>query len=349
MKVLVIGGTGYIGSHTVEDLVRRGHDVSVFARGLTRVDLPEGVQVIQGDRHNAADLVRARSLRFDAVIDINSYTREQTQSLINIFDGVINRFVHLSTLSVYQFTSGMPLVESDALVTDPNFQYGYNKAECERALRWAYTKSGFPYVSVRPGVVFGPRDDKSRENYYLKRLIAADPVIVPDSGATPIQAVYVKDLAAVLANSLNGENISGRAYHVLQRELLSLNAHIANIARLAGAQAEVAHIPSRLLDRLGFNLHQFPYYSGDELIVCDTSAAVEELQFAPTPYARALRETIEFFLERGPERWPSIEDKRPPVLPRSRERALVDRYRAAVTEVEDRLTDDWLNEAMPKI
>jgi 2'-hydroxyisoflavone reductase len=348
MKVLVIGGTGYIGSHAVEELVRRGHEVSAFARGATNTRAIEGVSFIQGDRHSSEDLARARSQRFDAIIDINAYTREETQTVIQSFDGTISRFVHLSSNSVNQRTTAMPLTEDDPLQTDPLLGYPYEKAECERALRWAYAKSGFPFVSIRPPAVYGPRDRKSRENYYLKRMVARDTIIVPDSGAVPIYAVYVKDLAAVMANALEAEGVAGAAYHIAQRELVSLNDHVEQIARIAGVEPRIAHIPSRLLERLGFNLHQFPYYCGDKLIVLDTRAAERDLRFAPTPYARALRETVEHFLELGPEDQPSIEDLMPPVMPRSRERMIAEKYSARLRELEDRLTDEWLNEAMPK-
>jgi nucleoside-diphosphate-sugar epimerase len=347
MKVLVIGGTGYIGSHTVEELLRRGHDVSVFARGLTSTRLPEPVSSISGDRHRPEDLARARQLDFDAIIDINAYAREETQAVINQFDGHISRFVHLSTVSVCQFTSPLPLNEDDALQTDPAAGYGYNKAECERALRWAHSKSGFPFVSIRPTAVFGPRDRISRENYYLKRIIAGDPCIVPDSGSLPIAAIFVKDLASMLANALTAEGVEGSAYTLSQPELVCLDDHIVNIASLAGEEAILSHIPSRLLERLGFNLYQFPYYTGNRLIVFDTRAAARDLQFSATPYIRALEETVKCFLEREPHSQASFESRWPLVVPRSHERAVVERYRAAQSEMEDRLTDEWLNESMP--
>jgi len=349
MNVLVIGGTGYIGSHTVEELARRGHEVSVFARGATRALLPAGITFIRGDRHNTEDLARLRKYGFEAVIDINAYTREETQTVINTFGNDIHRFVHLSTISVYTLSSGMPLVEDSSLVTDPILHYGYNKAECERALRWAFTKSGFPYVAIRPPAVFGPRDDKSRENYYLKRILAGDPVIVPDSGSTPIFAIYVRDLASALVSALTAEGVTGKAFHLAQSEIVSINDHIANIARLADTEARVSLIPSSLLERLGFNLQHFPYYSKGILIVIDTTAARTALGFRPTPYLQAIRETIDYFLERGPEDQKSIEDRLPPLMPRWRERAMVERYGAEIRLLEDRLTDEWLNEAMPRV
>ena len=348
MKILVIGGTGYIGTHAVEELVRRGHDVAVFARGQTLSRLPADVQFIKGDRHRAEDIAALRTRRFDAIVDINAYAREETQAIINAFDGRISRFVHLSSVSACQHVPSQSYDESNPLVTDPSFTYGYNKAECERALRWAHARNGFPFVSLRPVAVFGPRDDRSRENYFLKRLVAGLPVIVAGSGSTPIFAVYVKDLAAALASALTAEGVEGTAYHLAQAELVSINEHIAGIARLAGVEAEVEHIPAHLLERLGFNLQHFPYYSEDVIITVESSAARKDLAFQPTPYLRALRETVTYFLERGPERCPSIEDRFPPVMPRPRERVLVERYRAVVRDLEDRLTDEWLNEAMPK-
>lgn len=349
MKVLVIGGTGYIGDHTVKELVRRGHEVSVFARGLTRAHLPQDVSFIKGDRRNTEDLARARSLKVDAVIDINAYTREETQVAINAFGSEISRFVHLSTLAVCSEASSLPLVETDSMVTDPTAGYAYDKAECERALRWAYSTNGFPFVSLRPSAVFGPRDHISRENYYLKRIVAGDPVIVPDNGAAPIFAIYVKDLAEAFANALEADGVNGSAYHLSQSELVSLDAHIANIARLVGVEADVIHIPARLLERVGFNLQQFPYYTSGRLIVCDASAATRDLGFSPTPYLRALEETVKYFLDLGPENQPSMEDRFQPVMPRHRESTLVDRYRAVTRALEDHLTDEWLNESLPEL
>src|ERR1051325_5953207 len=113
MNVLVIGGTGYIGRHNAEELARRGHDVSVLARGRTQARLPQGVALIEGDRHDAKLLDRVQALRFDAVIDLIAYTREETLTLINLFDGALSRFVHLSTFSVCQRASMLPFTEND--------------------------------------------------------------------------------------------------------------------------------------------------------------------------------------------------------------------------------------------
>jgi nucleoside-diphosphate-sugar epimerase len=348
MKVLVIGGTGYIGTHTVQELVRHGHDVAVFARGQSESRLPTEVQFIRGDRHQPTDVASLSANRFDAIVDINAYTREETQTFINAFDGRVARFVHLSSLSACQYVPAQPFDSNSPLVTDPSFTYGYNKAECERALRWAHARNGFPFVSIRPPVVMGPGDHYSRENYFLKRLVAGHPIIVAGSGATPIWVVYVRDLAAALADALTAAGVEGKAYGVAQTALVSINNHIVTIAAAAGVEADVEHIPARLLERLGFNLQHFPYYSQDAILTINCGPARNDLAFRPTPYHEALRETVDYFLARGPERCSSTEDRFPPVMPRPRERLLVERYRAAMRTLEDRLTDQWLSEALPK-
>ena len=150
MKALVIGGTGYIGGHIAERLRSRGFDVTAFARGRTHVPFDADIPLVTGDRHEREDLRRLARLGFDAVVDVCAYRREQTEAAVEAFDGRTGRFVHISTVSVNRMTSGFPLRESDPLETDPSRGYGYEKAECERALNQAHAKSDFPFVTIRP-------------------------------------------------------------------------------------------------------------------------------------------------------------------------------------------------------
>jgi nucleoside-diphosphate-sugar epimerase len=342
MRTLVIGGTGYLGSHIVERLHVRGFEVTVFARGRTRALLPDAVQVVSGDRHSREDLRRAARLQFDAVVDVAAYRRDETQLLVDVFDGRIARFVHISTVSVNRFSSGLPLRESDPLVSDPSVGYGYEKAECERALNQAHAKSDFPFVSIRPVVIFGPRDRISRENYYLKRLLSGDTIILPDGGYFPVFGVFARDVADAVAGAIVSDTAPGRAYHLMLRERLSVAQHVANIAALAGRDAETAAVPSRLLRRVGFNMAWFPYYSGDTAIDLDTSAAERDLEWRPTPYAETLEATVHYFLDRDPESLPSIEDRFPPVMPRARQTSFARMFLERTTALELALAEEVL-------
>jgi nucleoside-diphosphate-sugar epimerase len=338
MRVLVIGGSGYVGGHVAERLRTRGFDVTVFARGRTHAPFGDDIAVISGDRRTPGELRRVANLGFDAVVDVCAYRRKETQAAVDAFDGRVARFVHISTISVNRMTSGFPLRESDPLVTDPAFGYGYDKAECERALNQAHAKNDFPFVSIRPAVIFGPRDRISRENHYIKRLLSGDAIILPDGGLTMTACVYVLDLADAVAAAIVSEAAAGRAYHLMMREHVKLADHVASLAALVGREAETVAIPSRLLERVGFNLLWFPYYAGDRTeLTLDTSAAARDLDWRPTPYAEALETTVRWFLDEGPESLPSIEDRFPPVMPRAVQSEFARRYRDRAGVFEDEI------------
>jgi nucleoside-diphosphate-sugar epimerase len=338
MRVLVIGGSGYIGGHIAERLRSRGFDVTIFARGRTHLPFGGAVSVVTGDRRHPGELRRAADTGFDAVVDVCAYRREETQAAVDAFDGRVARFVHISTVSANRMTSGFPLRENDPLVIDPAAGYGYEKAECERALNQAHAKSDFPFVTIRPTVVFGPRDRISRENHYVKRILAGDAILLPDGGLTPAFGVYVLDVADAVAGAIVSEPAAGRAYHLVMRDRVKLADHVANIAAIVGRPAEVVGVPSRLLERVGFNLASFPYYAGDQTeLAFDTSAAEGDLGWKPTPYAETLETTVRWFLDHEPESLPSIEDRFPPVMPRALQSDFARRYRDHVAALEDRV------------
>jgi nucleoside-diphosphate-sugar epimerase len=338
MRTLVIGGTGYVGGHVAERLRGRGFDVTVFARGRTHADLHPSIEVVHGDRNDPEELRGLARRGFDAVVDVCAYRRRETQTAVDAFDGRVSRFVHISTVSVNRMTSGFPLRESDPLVTDPARGYGYEKAECERALHQAHAKNDFPFVSIRPTVIFGPRDRISRENHYIKRLLSGDAILLPDGGLTLVWGVYVVDLADAVAAAIVSETAAGNAYHLAMRDRVSLARHVERIAGLVGREAETVSIPSALLERVGFDLNWFPYYAGTQTeISFDTTAAERDLDFRPTPYARALEETVRWFLDQGPESLPAIEDRFPPVMPRSVQSEFARAYRDRVAALEDEI------------
>jgi nucleoside-diphosphate-sugar epimerase len=335
MKTLVIGGTGYVGGHIAERLHSRGFDVTVFSRGRTRGPLPAGVKSVHGDRHAPEDIRPLARAGFDAVVDAGANRRDETQAAVDAFDGYVSRFVHVSTVAVSRAAAGSPLRDTASLVTDPREGYAYEKAECERALRQAHAKNDFPFVALRPPVVFGPRDRASRENYFLKRALSGDVVILPDGGWMPACNLFVRDLADAVAGAVVSESAPGRTYYVAARERVPVSRHLANIAAMAGRDVEAVTIPARLLERAGFTLAWFPYYGAGEAVELDTSAAERDLDFRPTPYAAALEETVRYFLQEGPESLPSIEDCYPPVIPRARQSAFARRYASQLAAFED--------------
>jgi len=194
----------------------------------------------------------------------------------------------------------------------------------------------------------GVRDDRRRDRVSDVDDVDAEGrrerAVRQDGGLTPTFGVYVVDLADAVAAAIVSEAAAGRTYHLMMRERVKLADHVANIAALVGREPETVAIPSRLLERVGFDLGWFPYFAADRTeLALDTSAAERDLDFRPTPYAEALETTVRWFLDQGPESLPSIEDRFPPVMARATQSEFARRYRERVGALEDEIAAEFGN------
>ena len=195
MRVLVIGGTLFIGRMLVEELVKAGHDVAVLHR-KPKHDLGRRVDNVMADRNDADSVREALSTRrFDAVFD-NVYdwergtTAEQVEDTARACGDRLSRYIFLSSVAAYG--DGLNHKESDPLApgyhSDP---YVRNKAATERQLFRMHARSGFPLVTFRPPFVYGPGNPFYREAFFWDRLRAGRPVVIPGDGHRLMQFVYV--------------------------------------------------------------------------------------------------------------------------------------------------------------
>lgn len=205
-RLLLIGGTQFVGRHLVDAALAAGWHVTLFNRGTTRADLPAGVVHCKGDRK--ADLSPLLAPPFagrqwDAVIDCCGYLPRDVAACAQVLRGRAGRYVFISSVSVYaDFTQ--PNSESSALgrIADTDTDvidgrtYGPLKALCEAAVsqRW-----GSDALLIRPGLVVGPFDPTQRFTWWPARLAQAvdgEPLLLPDGGRDPVQFVDARDLAA---------------------------------------------------------------------------------------------------------------------------------------------------------
>jgi 2'-hydroxyisoflavone reductase len=195
MNILVLGGTQFVGRAIVNELLTKGHQVSLFHRGKTGAGLfPECTHIL-GDR--TEDIEKATTQTWDAVIDVSCYFPGQAEAATQL---KAKRYVFISTISVYDLSNQIgPLSESAPLlapqegseVTGAN--YGPMKVRCEDILSEAF---GDDLTIIRPGIIFGPNDHTWRFPYWVSRLDACDNLIVPDQLDQPIQGIDAGDLAA---------------------------------------------------------------------------------------------------------------------------------------------------------
>ncbi|MEU5783855.1 NAD-dependent epimerase/dehydratase family protein [Micromonospora lupini] len=218
MRLLVLGGTWFVGHAIVRAAIGAGWEVTTFNRG--RADpFPEGARLVRGDRTRPEDLAAlAAAGPWDVVADTSGYVPSNALAVARALAPVAARYVFMSTLSVYRDWPVKPLNErSEVLDCPPDAgadfgtdtedgptSYGYQKAGCEAA---AVAVFGADRTTIlRPGVVLGPREYVGRLPWWLRRVAAGGEVLAPGSPGRIIQPVDVRDLAAFTLQTIRDQS-----------------------------------------------------------------------------------------------------------------------------------------------
>jgi 2'-hydroxyisoflavone reductase len=224
MRLLILGGTRFVGHAIATAGLGRGWEVTTFNRGRSGGDVP-GARVLRGDRSRAADLVTlAAAGPWDAVVDTSGFVPRDVLAACKHLEPVAGHYVFMSTVSVYRGWPAEPLTEaSEVLYCPPDAgpeygedtedgptKYGYQKSGCELAVTTTFGAARS--TLLRPGVVLGPREYVGRLPWWLSRVAAGGRVLAPGSPDRSIQPVDVRDLAEFAARSA-AHGIGG-AYNV---------------------------------------------------------------------------------------------------------------------------------------
>ncbi len=238
MRLLILGGTWFLGRTLAGQALDRGWQVTTFSRGQSGGDAP-GVQRIRGDRNNPEDIARlAGSGRWDAAADMSGYVPSTVASAAEALRPVADRYIYMSTVNAYLGWPDEPLADDSPTyqVTPdmvsatpgadrgmaPTVEYGQLKAACELAARQWF---GDQCAILRPGVVLGPHEYVGRLPWLLRRMRTGGRVLAAGDPGRPIQPVDVRDLAAfvirVIADQLGGAmNVTAPVGHSTYGELL---------------------------------------------------------------------------------------------------------------------------------
>src|ERR1022692_3916173 len=224
MRLLVLGGTRYIGHAIVTAALGCGWEVTTFNRGLSGADVP-GVRALRGDRTEPSDLAGlVAEGPWDAIIDTSGYVPRETLAACVRLEPSAARYIFMSTVSVYRGWPVEPLSEASEVlycppdagpefgedVEDGPTRYGYQKSGCELAV--TRTFGAARSTILRPGVVLGPREYVGRLPWWLRRVAVGGRVLAPGSPGRSIQPVDVRDLAAFALGA--AERSIASAYNV---------------------------------------------------------------------------------------------------------------------------------------
>jgi 2'-hydroxyisoflavone reductase len=199
MKLLVLGGTKFLGRHAVASALAEGHDVTIFTRGETNPELFPEVEHLTGNRDGDLDALRDRE--WDGVVDTSGYVPRIVRQSAELLRDRVGRYVFVSSISVYaDFSAPVSEATPVAELADPASEavmedYGALKAACERVVEDVY---GDRSTRVRAGLIVGPYDPTDRFTYWPRRIALGGRVLGPGEPTAPVQFVDARDLAAWL-------------------------------------------------------------------------------------------------------------------------------------------------------
>ena len=255
MKLLVIGGSQFVGRHLVEQAVARGDQVTVFNRGKTATSWPSCVEQRQGDRKG--DLAVLAEGQWDAVVDTCGYLPRDVARMAACLRGRVGRYVFVSSISVYAGFE-QPNHEGSALgcIDDGDTDvvdgrtYGPLKALGERAVVDAF---GDRALLIRPGLIVGPHDPTQRFTYWPARVARAadgEPVLAPGDPRDGIQVIDARDLVAFMLRAVD-QGRSGAFNLTCPPHTLTLGALLQACADAAGCSPQWIWARASELERLG--------------------------------------------------------------------------------------------------
>ena len=207
-KILIIGGTRFMGYFATAFALERGHTVTLFNRGLSNPDAFPAAETLRGDRDTDVDLLRGR--RWDAVIDTSGYVPRIVRKSTELLKDVVERYVFVSSISVYTDITAPGGDESLPVrtLTDPTVEeitgetYGGLKVLCEQVVE--NTLPGRALI-VRPGLIVGPRDPTDRFDYWVRRVAQGGEVLVPGTPDYPVQGIDARDLGEWIVRMVEGQ------------------------------------------------------------------------------------------------------------------------------------------------
>jgi nucleoside-diphosphate-sugar epimerase len=303
MKVLVIGGTLFIGRSLVEELVKAGHDVTVLHR-KPKHDFGRRVENMVADRNDGDAMREALSgRRFEVVFD-NAYdwergtTAAQVEATVRASGDRLSRYIFMSSVAAYG--DGLNHKESDPLAPDSHANpYTRNKAATERLLFRMRARHGFPVVTFRPPFVYGPGNPYYREQFFWDRLRAGRQIVIPGDGYRLMQFVYVGDLVAAMLQAMREPRAEGEAFNIGDAKPLTQVEVVGQLAKAAGIEPTLARVPRDLIQQAGGNAFEEPYYFGEYFdvppITMYMGKVARILKVKGTPFETGLKETYRWY------------------------------------------------------
>ena len=301
MKILFIGGTGFISTSVSRLAVAKGFDLCVLNRGLREADLP-GAQSLTADIHQPEQVRAAlRDTRFDAVVDWVAYKPEDIERDLALFRGRTRQFIFISSASAYQKPPGHHVIRESTPLCNPYWEYSRDKIACEARLTRAYREEGFPVTIVRPSLTYSVNFPIALGGWgcytLADRMKKGRPIIVHGDGSSLWVVTHAEDFARGFLGLIGNPMAIGDAFHITTDEVLTWNQIYETISDALGVKANLVHIASDFIARVSPS--QTGPLLGDKTwsVVFDNSKIKSFVQGfqAVIPFREGIRRTVAWF------------------------------------------------------
>lgn len=288
MKILIIGGTRFLGRHLVHSALGRGHEVALFNRGLTNPDLFPQVETILGDREK--DLAQLSGREWDAVIDTCGYVPRIVHLSALGLEGSVGRYVFISSISAYAGFSKVGIDESDPVgkMEDETVEeitgetYGPLKVLCEKVVQDTFDEGA---LIIRPGLIVGPYDPTDRFTYWPVRVARGGDVLAPEEPAAPVQIIDARDLSDFIIKLIE-ENASGIFNATGPDYGLTMGAMLETCKQVSDSDADFKWASVELLGR-----HEVAPWSDMPVWIPNTE---EDAGFSRVDISKAIKAGLKF-------------------------------------------------------
>jgi nucleoside-diphosphate-sugar epimerase len=255
MRIVIIGGSGHIGTYLIPRLVQGGHDVVVISRGQREPYRPhpawQRVTTVSADRdaeeRDGSFGARIVALEPDAVIDMICFTEASAHHLAEALDGRIRHFLHCGTIWVHGPSVQVPTTEDQP--RRPIGEYGRRKAAIEAYLHERAQRHGFPATVIHPGHITGPgwvpvNPAGNVNPAVFQQLADGKRLVLPNLGMETVQHVHADDVARLFVAALaNRAPTIGESFHAVAGTALTLRGYAENVSGWFGHESDLDYLP----------------------------------------------------------------------------------------------------------
>jgi nucleoside-diphosphate-sugar epimerase len=253
MKVLFVGGTGFISAAASRMAIAQGFEVHLLNRA-TRLAAMPGAQMVVADINRPEEARAAlQGQHFDAVVDWVAFTADDIERHLDLVRGRTKQYVFISSASAYQKPPEHYLISETTPLINPYWDYARGKIACEERLLLAYRDEGLPVTIVRPSMTYDANLPVALGwgSYTVAdRMLKGLPIVVHGDGTSLWVVTHADDLARGLLGLLGNERALGEAFQITTDEVLTWDRVYRGIAEALGVQANLVHVPSEVIARV---------------------------------------------------------------------------------------------------